>query len=102
DTGDTPNLTYPCTGCPAGTVTDRAGNALKKITGSSIVAVDRAPPILVSAYGLDPPRTNGVRDAGSYLHIFFSENVMGSGSYTDPDLGFVAGGVQIGDICYED
>lgn len=99
DSGDKPALTYPLSG--RSTITDRAGNPLGRMSGSTITAVDRAPPILVSAWGLDPNHRGGVREAGSYLHIFFSENVIGSASAFTA-TGFQPGAVQISDLCYQD
>ncbi|MES2154682.1 MAG: hypothetical protein V4510_06050 [bacterium] len=104
DSGDTPNLKYPCDLCPA-TATDRAGNPLKKMTGTTILAVDRAPPILYSTYALDAAHNGGVPYAQTELQVFFSENVMGSGC-NDPQAGPPATcgtrPVQFNDLCYMD
>ncbi len=102
DTGDRPNLIYPCTGCGQ-TLTDRAGNLLKKISGSTIVAVDRAPPVLYSVYALDAAHNGGVEAASTQMHAFFSENVVGSGC-VDPLPGPPATcgsrPVRYDDLCY--
>lgn len=104
DTGDTPNLSYPCTGC-VGTITDRAGNLLTKMSGTAIVAVDRAPPVLMSAYALDLAHNGGVSLAQTQMHVFFSEDVVGSGC-TDPQVGppptCGTRPVVTSDLCYLD
>lgn len=98
DTGDKATLEYDGI-----TATDRAGNRLARISGTAVVAVDRAPPILMAAYGLDAAHNGGVRDAGTRMHLFFSEDVMGSGTVlNDPDEGFIPGPVQVSDLCYQD
>ncbi|MEA3189590.1 MAG: hypothetical protein QOD77_172 [Thermoplasmata archaeon] len=80
DTGDQVNLRY------AGTsLRDEAGNPLR---GINVQATDRAPPVIVAAYGLQG--YDGV-------HVTFSEPVVGTGNAQDP-----ATGVGLQDLLFFD
>jgi hypothetical protein len=88
DTGDIVKFTYSPSGFNR--VRDLAGNPMRSFSGSNVMVVDGAKPIITGAWGVP---------GESYAHVFFSEPVRGTGVDEDgnPD-----GSIALGDLYFRD